>query len=290
MPLIVNSLAVQRYLSVNSTQLEKTVARLSSGQRINRSSDDAAGTAISSRLIAQVRGSQMALANAQDGINMLNIADGAYQTITDHLQRIRELSVQAGNDSYGMAQRNAMGREIDALRTEIDRIASTTQYNGQILLSTPPASFVLQIGPNGAANNSLNIAPALLDTHLANLEIGIANTPATGFFTRNQWARTYVQWCDNALGSMRTRRAAVGAMVNRLETAVKNLSIATESNIAANSRIRDADIASETANATKLGVLREAAVSLTAQANQNAGLALQILTAETGKANMNMIK
>src|ERR1043166_4102987 len=157
MPLIINtnvsSMNAQRFLTQNTNALNKSMERLSSGYRINKAGDDAAGLALSEKLRAQIRGNQKALDNVQDGINVLNIADGAMQGITDYLQRMRELAVQAGNDTYNTAQRSAMKAEIDQLASGITQISDSTQFNGVFLLTgtAPASSMRLQIGANSTS-------------------------------------------------------------------------------------------------------------------------------------------
>ncbi len=176
MPIIVNtnigSMTAQRHLSSNTNALNKSLERLSSGFRINRASDDAAGLQISENLRAQIRGSKKALDNVQDGINMLNIVDGAYQSIVNNLQRMRELSVQNANDTYGIPQRVAINDEIVALYNEIERIASSTVFNNQNLIDGSIAGFVLQVGANSTVNDEIDISNALGDARLSTIAGG----------------------------------------------------------------------------------------------------------------------
>src|SRR6478609_1766228 len=163
MPLNINtnvsSLNAQRYLNNNSSMLSKSMEKLSSGYRINRAGDDAAGLALSEKLRSQIRGSQKAADNVQDGINVLNIADGAMQSVTDYLQRMRELAVQAGNDTYNTAQRSSMKAEFDQLASGIDQIANATQFNGVKLMDGTLTAMKLQIGANSASGvDTLDLA------------------------------------------------------------------------------------------------------------------------------------
>ena len=155
MPLYINtnvlSLNAQTNLSKNTDMLESSMEKLSSGLRINRAGDDAAGLELSEGLISQINGSQQALANTQDGINMLNVLDGAYGTIEDNLQRMRELAVQAANDTYSLSQRGAIQTEMNALYSDWDRIASSTEYNGIHLLDGTAGAFNLEVGPGQQA-------------------------------------------------------------------------------------------------------------------------------------------
>lgn len=281
MPLVVNtnvtSLTAQRYLTLNNAQLSKTMEKLASGFKINRAGDDAAGLYVSENLRSQIRGSQKALDNTQDGINVLNIVDGAFQVIEDHLQRIRELVVQAGNETYSQNQRTAANQEIDALRADIDRIAQSTQFNGTILLSTSPASYSLQIGANATANDALNILTALGDTRATQATGLNIVTAAAANITSNATAQTYIGTVDAALTTLNGRRATLGAMVNRLEGTAKNLMNLIENTSSAESRIRNVDVAAESANMTRYNILQQSSAAVLSQANQTPALALQLL-------------
>lgn len=273
----VSSINAQRHLNYNSMQLNRAMERLASGYRINRAGDDAAGLFVSENLRTQIRGSKKALDNTQDGINMLNIADGAFQTISDNLQRMRELVVQAGNETYGQPQRTALNIEIDQLRADIDRISSTTQFNGTILLSTAPASYNLQVGANGTANDVISLLAAMGDTR-ATAAAGLnIVTAASATIVDNATARTYLGTIDAALVILNTRRANLGAVVNRLEGTAKNLSNSIENMSSAESRIRDTDIAAESAEMSRYQVLQQSSAAILAQANQSTSIALKVL-------------
>lgn len=273
----VMSINAQRHLKFNTMQLSRTMERLASGYRINRAGDDAAGLFVSENLRTQIRGSKKALDNTQDGINMLNIADSAFQTISDNLQRMRELVVQAGNETYSQAQRTALNLEIDQLRADIDRISSTTQFNGVVLLSTAPASYNLQVGPNGTANDVISILSALGDTRATNAAGLNITTAASTNITTNATAQTYLNTIDAALVILNTRRANLGAVVNRLEGTARNLSNSIENMSAAESRIRDTDIAAESAEMTRYQILQQSSAAILAQANQGTSIALKVL-------------
>jgi flagellin len=277
MPLVINtnvgSLNAQRYLTNNTNALQKSMEKLASGYRINKAGDDAAGLALSESLRAQIRGNQKALDNVQDGINMLNIADGAMQTITDSLQRMRELSVQAANDTYNTAQRTAMQAEYNQLASGITQISSATQFNGKVLLNGSSAVSTLQIGANTTGNvddlsvvslfntsrdaSALGVAASLLDTH-TNAVTAITNL-------------------DTAIGTINTARGNLGAYSNRLENTATNISTAVENLSSSESRIRNVDVAAESANLTRNQILQQAASAMLAQANQSPQLALQLL-------------
>ncbi|MBY0449708.1 MAG: flagellin FliC [Cyanobacteria bacterium] len=281
MPITINtnasSLNAQRHLSINGNNLSRSLERLSSGLRINRAGDDAAGLQISELFRAQIRGTSKAADNTQDGINLLNLADGAYQTITDNLQRVRELTVQAANDANATAQRTAIENEIDQLRNDVDRIASATSFNGVNLLgSSVPANFYIQVGAN--ANNALDridISSGLGNT--STTASGINLSAATGQFTDNSAIQSYITKVDTALSALLTKRATLGAFTNRLQSSLANVQISNENFSAAEARIRNVDVAAESANLTRNQILQQASASILTQANQIPQLALKLL-------------
>lgn len=284
MPLTINtnitSINAQRYLGANTNALQKTMEKLASGYRINRAGDDAAGLQLSENLRAQIRGSKKALDNTQDGMNVLNIADGALQTITDSLQRMRELAVQAANDTYNTSQRSAMQVEVEQLLADIDRIASATKFNGVDLLSaTSPANFILQVGANNVANvDTIDIASAMGDSSATTL--GIASWNSTNLTTAidsSANAQAFLAEVDAAINAVNIKRGNLGAFVNRLEGTSNNLSIGIENLSSSESRIRNVDVAMESANLTRNQILQQASNTILAQANQTPQLALQLL-------------
>jgi flagellin len=284
MPLIINtnvvSLTAQRHLSNNTTMLQKTMEKLASGYRINRAGDDAAGLQLSENLRAQIRGTKKALDNTQDGINVLNIADGALQTVTDSLQRIRELAVQAANDTYNTSQRSAIQVEMEQLLADVDRIATATKFNGVDLLSaSAPANFILQVGASNTVGvDTIDIAAAMGDSTAATL--GVASWNGTNMTTpmdSGANARSFLTEIDAALTTVNTKRGNLGAYVSRLEGTVNNLSIGIENLSSSESRIRNVDVAAESANLTRNQILQQASNTILAQANQTPQLALQLL-------------
>jgi flagellin len=283
MPLVINtnvaSLNSQRSLGSNTNQLAKTMEKLSSGYRINRAGDDAAGLQLSEKLRAQIRGSQKAYDNTQDGINVLNIADGSLQTITDSLQRIRELAVQGSNDTYNSAQRSAMGIEIVQLLTDIDRLAATSQFNGVFLLSSAsPTNFILQVGANNSTNDQIDISSALGDSKANTLGItGWTGSALTSSITVGAAARNLLTQVDSAIDAVNAKRGVLGAVVNRLEGAANNLSIGIENLSSSESRIRNVDVAMESSNLSRNQILQQASQAMLSQANQTPQLALRLL-------------
>ena len=279
MPLIVNtniaSINAQRYLTRNTQSYQKSLERLSSGFRINRAGDDAAGLQISESLRSQIRGSTKANENVQDGLSVLNIADGAQSVIQDNLQRIRELTVQAANDTNATSQRTAIAQEIDARRADIDRVANSAKFNGvNLLSSTAPTTFKLQVGPNSSsANDIIDVVSALGNTTTSAGGINLT----TANVSTNSAAQAYLDVVDSALSVLGTRRATLGSITNRLESASNNLTIGIENLSGAESRIRNVDVAAETAELTRNQILQQASSTVLIQANQSTQVALSLI-------------
>jgi flagellin len=277
MPVYINtnisSIIAQRSLGTNTTALNKSLERLSTGFRINRSGDDAAGLQISELLRVQIRGSHKAYDNVQDGINVLNIADGAYETVTSNLQRIRELVVQGASDTNGTDQRNAIKSELDQLSSEIDRIINTTRFNGITLLNGSQTTFFLQVGTNGTSNDHIDVGAVFANNLTNNLEVDTSNLTVDNATN----AQLTLNKIDSAIGTLVVRRATIGAFVNRLEAAGSNLQIGIENQSAAESRIRNVDVAQESSRMISNQILQQAASSILSQANQLPSLALRLL-------------
>jgi flagellin len=277
MPLVVNTnvaaMNAQRYLTSNTTGLGKTMEKLASGYRINRAGDDAAGLQVSEKLRAQIRGSQKALDNVQDGINMLNIADGAMQTITDAVQRMRELAVQAANDTYSSAQRSAMQTEYDSLASGITQIAQAAQFNGIHLLdASSPSNIFIQITANqGGDADDLDLTSALSDMTASTLGIASATLDS------HSAAQSAISVLDDAIDTINTARGQLGAFTNRLEYTAQNLATNIENTSASESRVRNVDVASESSNLARNQILQQAASAMLAQANQSPQIALSLL-------------
>jgi flagellin len=249
----VSALNASRNLAANGGKLEKSLERLSSGLRINRAGDDAAGLAISEKMRAQVRGLAQASRNSQDGISLLQTAEGAMNEIHTNLQRIRELGVQAYNGTNTTDDIAAIQSEVTELVSEIDRIASQTTFNTNKLLDGT-GSFAFQVG----ANASETISVAINDVDATTLAIfGLDIDSATSSITT----------VDAAIKAVSTARAEIGATQNRLESTIANLGVSVENLTAAESRIRDADIAYETTQYTRNMILVQAGTSVLAQAN-----------------------
>jgi flagellin len=275
----VPSLIAQRQLMKNSTAVQSSFEKLASGLRINRAADDAAGLSISETLNTQIRGNQKAVANAQDGVNLLQIAEGALGVISDNLQRIRELTIQAANDTNSSIERRAVALEVQSRFDDIDRIASTTRSSNINLLNGSKTSYALQVGPNNlAADNVIDIGSVLMTATSSALSITTSVTATgAGAYASNGTCRGFLLEIDKALSAVSSRRAQIGAFQNRLQSTIESLSVAIENLQSTNSRIRDLDVASESAILTRNQILQQSALSVLTQANQSPTLALKLL-------------
>ena len=258
----VNSLNAQRNLSTSQGSLATSMQRLSSGLRINSAKDDAAGLAIADRMNAQIRGLNVAIRNANDGISLAQTAEGALSTVTDVLQRMRELAVQAQNGSNGTSDRANLNTEYQQLSAEITRIAAQTKFNGTAIVGASAGAQVFQIGANNG--DTLTITTTTVTT-------------VAGDLTTSANASTAVAALDTALDTITTSRATYGAMINRFQFAINNLQVTGENQNAARGRIMDADFASETANLARAQILQQAGTAMVAQANQLSNGVLQLL-------------
>jgi len=248
------SLNSQRMLMNSQSSMQTSLERLSSGLRINRAKDDAAGLAISERLTAQIRGLAQAARNANDGISMVQTADGAMEEMTTALQRMRELAVQAANGSVNTTDGASLQAEYAALAAEVTRIATKTTFNDTALLTGSTVS--LQIGHKNGDALSITMADVDALTALSD-NIGTSNATAAAAIAK----------LDADINTVSSERAKMGALQNRLESTVRNLTNIVENQSAARSRIRDADFAAETANLTRTQILQQAGAAMLAQAN-----------------------
>lgn len=268
----VASLTAQKNLARTERGLTPSMPRLSSGLRINQASDDAAGLAISEKLRAQVRSLNQAQRNANDGISLLQTAEGALNETSDMLTRMRELAVQSANGTLGSSERRSLNDEFSALKSEIDRIANVTEFNGQKLINGDLSGGVtFQIGTaNNASNDRVTVS--MLNSNASTL--GVCTASGVSMVSKAQSA---IDIIDRAISSVSTRRGTIGAYQNRLYTTINNLSAMHENLSAANSRIRDADVAAEAANYTRSQILMQAGVSILAQANSMPAMALPLI-------------
>jgi len=277
----VNSILVQRSLSNSTNEIGKSLQRLSTGYRINKAADDAAGLTISESLKSQARGSQVAAQNAQTGVNLLQTAEGDLGIIQDNLQRIRDLAVQASNDTNGSSERTAIESEVSQRLDEITRLANGSKFNSINLLDGSSTSLSLQIGANsGASTNAIDVATSsngvspLGDATASGL--GISITAGTTLASAST-ASAYIDTIDDAISDVSSRRSTIGSLQNRLDSAIESLSVKFENMSASESRIRDVDVAKEAASLTKNQILQQASATLLAQANSSPQVALSLI-------------
>jgi len=286
----VQSLNSQRGLLRATNNLGTTFKRLSSGLRINAAKDDTAGLSISTRMTAQIRGTNQSVRNANDAISLLQVAEGALDETTNALQRMRELAVQAANDTYTSGDRLDLQLEVDQLLLEIQRISSNTEFNDQVVLGGSTDGFVgtaysgyFHVGADAGQTIGVTLGAA----HLSALGLVSMTTGSTvtSMVANNYMfnvsaqgvANTAITVIDTALDSVSDQRAQLGAFQNRFESVIANLSNVSENTVAARSRIVDADIAAESANLTKNAILQQAGTAILSQANQQPQIALQLL-------------
>jgi flagellin len=275
------SLRAQRQLSLSTDGLSKTYERLSSGLRITRASDDAAGLAIADSLRTDARIASVAVRNANDGISALNIADGALNEISNVLQRMGEIAEQSANGTYRSAQRSPLQAEFLALASEIERIATVTNFNSIRLLSDSSQLF-LQVGFNAASTSQIQfntIRGTLSGIFLAagNSSMLSYSVIANTDLDSQNAARTALDAVMTAIQNVSVGRGSIGAAQSRLNVAINNINSTRENLIAAESRIRDADVATEVADMVRQQILQQAGRSVLAQANQQPALALRLL-------------
>jgi flagellin len=268
----VASLNAQKNLSGTNRAMDQSLARLSSGYRINQASDDAAGLAISENLKGQIRGLGQAGRNANDGISLVQVAEGGLNEVSNMLIRLRELGIQAASDTIGDTERKFIDVEYQQLKSEIQRIAEVTTFNGYDLLNGTGGLMDIQVGThNDPFKDRISFNTAAANASLESLGIF-----AEGVATK-EGAQTSLSNVDNAMVSVNAMRANFGAMQNRLQSTVNNLAVAHENLSAANSRIRDADIAAESAELTRNTIMKQAGVAVLGQANQAQQVALKLL-------------
>jgi flagellin len=275
------SLQAQRKLNQATNSLGNVYERLSSGQRINRAADDAAGLSIADALRAQQKVASVAIRNANDGVSTIAIADGALDEIGGVLSRLAELAEQSANGVFSTTQRSALQNEFTALGSEIERIAHTTQFNGVKLLSGS-SSITLQVGFDSASTSFISVQN--VQGTLTSLGLASAGSSALTYSISGgsvdagqSAARLALDAVNAAIGSLSTTRGTLGAAESRLRVAINNLSVARENFAAAESRIRDADVAADAAELTRVNILQQAGAAVLAQANQQPGIALSLL-------------
>lgn len=268
----VASLSAQRSLGINMKAQNDNLRKLSSGERITRAGDDAAGLAISENLKASIRGMRQAKRNAGDAISLLQVAEGGMNEISSMIIRLRELSVQAASDTVGATERGFSDIEFQNLKQEIDRISKSTEFNGIKLLDGSGGKLEFQVGiKNDPLLDRLSYDGSGADASLEALNLAI-----DGVSTK-EGAQGALKKLDDALVHINGVRANFGALQNRLQSTSNNLEVSDENLSAANSRIRDVDVASETADMTKNNILLQAGISVLSQANQTPNSALKLL-------------
>ena len=274
------SLNAQRILGVNNDRLAQSVERISSGIRINRAADDAAGLAISEGLRSDIRASRQAVRNANDGISVINITEGALNEQASILIRLRELASQASTGTVGSTERQTIQLEFDALRLEIDRIAATTEFNGTKLVDGSLASSVssgnqifIQVGIDSSADSQINLNTSINLTAVTSSSLSIDTLSVTS----SEGALSALDSINNSIATVTQGRGKVGAVQNRLARTIANLSITVENLVAAESQIRDADIAHEVAMLTRNQILVQASTAMVGQANLIPQSVLQLL-------------
>jgi flagellin len=268
----VASLSAQRALGATNRRLNGNLRRLSSGERITKAADDAAGLAISEKLRAQIRGGRQAKRNANDGISMVQVAEGGLSEVSNILIRLRELSVQAASDTVGDTERGFSDLEFQNLKEEIDRISRSSEFNGVPLLDGTGGMLEFQIG----INNDPTLDRLRYDGTENNATLTSLGLLADGVSSKLQ-AQTSLTRLDDALVRINGIRANLGATQNRLSSVINNLEISDENLSTANSRIRDVDVATETADLARNNILSQSGVSVLSQANQWPNAALKLI-------------
>jgi len=268
----VNSLAAQRNLGGTAAAQQKSLEKLASGTRINHAADDAAGLAISEKMRASVRSLAQDMRNANDGISMIQTAEGAMNEVGNILTRFRELSVQAASDTIGDTERGFIDKEVQQLHAEINRIASATEYNGQKLLNGEGGKLEIQVG----LNNNPDEDRFYYDSSRTNVSTGSLGVEGITVKSR-QDAQENLSKIDGAIKTLTENRAEMGALQNRLQSTVANIQVYSENLQSARSRIADVDMASETAELTRTNILSQSGASVLSQANQNSMIALKLL-------------
>lgn len=288
MPQIINtnvmSLNSQRALNMSQKSMATSLERLSSGLRVNRAADDAAGLAIAERFTSQIRGLGQAVRNANDGISMAQTGEGAMAELTNSFQRMRELAVQASNGIYNTNDRTSIDLEYQQLKEEVSRIINATEFNDKLILASSDV-IDFQVGYKSGSNNIITVAALDLTdetdadsqpiTSITEDNPAIANY--TGDITTSDSAKASLDALSAAINAVTSLRAEFGAAQNRLESTIRNLENVIENQSAARSRIMDADFAAETANLTRTQILQQAGTAMLAQANQLPGNVLSLL-------------
>lgn len=265
------SLNATRNLMVSQSQLDRSLSKLSSGYRITRASDDAAGLGVSANLTAQFRSYNQAMRNANDGLSLVQTAEAALNETTNILTRMRELAMQSASDGIGTVERGYIQDEADALIEELDRLDATTEFNGTTIFGAANA-LSFQVGIRDTADDYIDIDTSAIEVDSTSLAVNTVDLSVDAATSRGHLAAI-----DAAIEDVSGFRAELGAGANRLESVLNTVATAAESVAASNSRIRDVDVAAETAEMSKAQILVQAGVSVLAQANQAPQVALKLL-------------
>ena len=276
------SLNAQRNLSTSQSSLSTSMQRLSSGLRVNSAKDDAAGLAIAERMNAQVRGMNVAVRNANDGISLAQTAEGALGKVSDSLQRMRELAIQSRNATNSNADKDSLDKEFGELAKEIQRVLGGTTFNGKNILATQAGTQTFQVGANTTLNDSIDIITKNLVMDGSIISIAGTDNAGTSRASIGSGAdgtaiATVINGIDSAIDTINSERATLGASQSRFDAVISNLMIASENQSAARSRIMDADYATETSNMSRAQILQQAGNAMVAQANQLPQLVLKLL-------------
>lgn len=271
-----NSLIAQRNLDSSQMSLSTSMQRLSSGLRVNSAKDDAAGLAIAERMNAQIKGMNVAARNANDGISLAQTAEGALGKVSDALQRMRELAVQARNASNSSSDKDSLNKEFQQLSSEINRVLSATTFNGKNILASGAGALDFQIGANTTTNDLITISTSNMLTN-ASITAVTGASVTIGSTANTAALKTVIDSIDGALDKINSERAVYGATQSRFDAIISNLQVASENQTAARSRIMDADFASETANLSRAQILQQAGNAMVAQANAMPQQVLKLL-------------
>ena len=270
------SLNAQRNLNTSQTSLSTSMQRLSSGLRVNSAKDDAAGLAIAERMNTQVRGMNVAIRNANDGISLAQTAEGALGKVSDSLQRMRELAVQSRNATNSSSDKDSLDKEFAQLSGEIQRVLGATTFNGKAMLASGAGALDFQIGANTTADDLISITTANMLTD-ASITAVTGSTVSIGSTATTSTLGSVIDNIDAALDKVNSERAVYGATQSRFDAIISNLQVSAENQTAARSRIMDADFAAETANLSRSQILQQAGNAMVAQANQLPQQVLKLL-------------
>ena len=270
------SLNAQRNLTQSQSSLATSMQRLSSGLRINSAKDDAAGLAIAERMNAQVRGMNVAVRNANDGISLAQTAEGALSKVGDSLQRMRELAVQSRNATNSSSDKDSLNKEFSQLQSEITRVLGGTSFNGKAMLGAAATALTFQVGANTTANDTITVTTTDM-TQASQITAVTASTAVIDNTATGGAIDTVINNIDTAIDNVNNTRATFGATQSRFDAIISNLQQGVENQSAARSRIMDADFATETANMSRSQILQQAGTAMVAQANQLPNAVLSLL-------------